>query len=594
MTWPNVLPNSAAFDSNADSVAASRPELKKMSDAVNILASNVYTGLATSGTVTPDAADGEIQVVTLSGNMTINAFANPVAGQIIKIIFKQPAAGATFDLSSTIPFENGIESLTPLNGAKDMATITFDGADYYGVMINAFGFDEVYPFEFNVVGDDSSGDSLQIGSIGGSTLQFVGSGGTTVSVGAGPVVTIDAGGGGGSPLAADFDVNNFKIVNNVTNGNIVLQPNGTGDVQLNADTLRVGDSNTNATITTNGTGDLTLHTNSGTNSGFIRIEDGVDGRIRLAAIAENPFVIAPRLDLEYSTGNIILFPNTTISGSEVRICTAGAGDITLKGVKWPTAAGSTGQFLKLTSSTAATWGNFDTFTSDLNLNGNDIKNIVGGTYQYTSLSVEQLDLYTTNGLFVLRRRNSDDPVIITTGNTDSPDSAGGDLNHDLCLQTTGSNTVGGTFGTTVGYILIESGNNNNIRIVPHGTGAIVCNDKVLRQVEFKDYAETVYNAGNVTGSFSVTVANGNTQRMRLTGNVTFTGFTDAREGQTVTLFLTQDGTGGRTFAEGLDSAGRMLFAAGDKTLTATALATDVMSISFVGGTYWGSLNKNYS
>jgi hypothetical protein len=113
-------------------------------------------------------------------------------------------------------------------------------------------------------------------------------------------------------------------------------------------------------------------------------------------------------------------------------------------------------------------------------------------------------------------------------------------------------------------------------------------------VEFKDYAETVYNQGNVTGSFSITVANGNTQRMRLTGSVTFTGFADAREGQTVTLLITQDGTGGRTFTEGLDSAGRMLFAGGVSTLSTGANATDIMSISYIGGTYWGSINKNYS
>jgi hypothetical protein len=167
-------------------------------------------------------------------------------------------------------------------------------------------------------------------------------------------------------------------------------------------------------------------------------------------------------------------------------------------------------------------------------------------------------------------------------------------NQILSTYGTGDLTINTNAGLNSGYLKIFDGVNGNIEIVPNGTGAIVCSDKVLRQVEFKDYAETVYNQGDVTGSFSVTVANGNTQRMRLTGSVTFTGFADAREGQTVTLFLTQDGTGGRTFSEGLDSAGRMLFAAGDKTLTATALATDVMSISYIGGTYWGSLNKNYS
>ncbi len=69
-----------------------------------------------------------------------------------------------------------------------------------------------------------------------------------------------------------------RIVQGV-NGNIELAPNGTGDVYLTSDTVRIGDSNANATLTTNGTGDLILNTNSGTNSGSVRIYDGVNGNI---------------------------------------------------------------------------------------------------------------------------------------------------------------------------------------------------------------------------------------------------------------------------------------------------------------------------
>ena len=58
-------------------------------------------------------------------------------------------------------------------------------------------------------------------------------------------------------------------------GNVAITPNGSGVIQ-------VGASNTTATITTNGTGDLLLNTNLGTNSGSITIADGVDGAITLA------------------------------------------------------------------------------------------------------------------------------------------------------------------------------------------------------------------------------------------------------------------------------------------------------------------------
>jgi hypothetical protein len=71
-------------------------------------------------------------------------------------------------------------------------------------------------------------------------------------------------------------------INSGNNGNIEITPDGTGDVELNADTVRVGDNNANVTITTNGTGDLILNTNAGSNSGRITIEDGSNGDITLA------------------------------------------------------------------------------------------------------------------------------------------------------------------------------------------------------------------------------------------------------------------------------------------------------------------------
>jgi hypothetical protein len=91
-----------------------------------------------------------------------------------------------------------------------------------------------------------------------------------------------------------LDTNTLSSTN--SNGNIILAPNGTGDIQLDSDTVRIGDSNTNATLTTNGTGDLILNTNSGTTTGSITIEDGVNGNITLAPngtgklVLNNPYI----------------------------------------------------------------------------------------------------------------------------------------------------------------------------------------------------------------------------------------------------------------------------------------------------------------
>jgi len=78
----------------------------------------------------------------------------------------------------------------------------------------------------------------------------------------------------------------------ISNGDIKLAPNGTGDVVLAADTVTVGDAAAAATlrssgagtltVTTGGASDLVLNTNSGTNSGTITITDGAAGAINIA------------------------------------------------------------------------------------------------------------------------------------------------------------------------------------------------------------------------------------------------------------------------------------------------------------------------
>jgi hypothetical protein len=103
----------------------------------------------------------------------------------------------------------------------------------------------------------------------------------TLRVGdSGAAATITTNGAGNLTISTNAGTNSGTIViNQGTNGNIEVAPNGTGDVYLTADTVRIGDSNANATLTTNGTGDLILNTNSGTNSGSITIADGAGGDI---------------------------------------------------------------------------------------------------------------------------------------------------------------------------------------------------------------------------------------------------------------------------------------------------------------------------
>ena len=115
-------------------------------------------------------------------------------------------------------------------------------------------------------------------------------------------------------LGGNLDVNGNDIVS-TSNADIDIIPNGTGDVNLGADTVQIGDNNADATLTTQGTGDLTLNTNNGTNSGAIVIQDG----------ANNNITITPN-----GSGNIVLdgltFPNADGSANQALI-TNGSGTL---------------------------------------------------------------------------------------------------------------------------------------------------------------------------------------------------------------------------------------------------------------------------
>ena len=109
-------------------------------------------------------------------------------------------------------------------------------------------------------------------------------------------------------LGGSLDVNGNDIVS-TSNADIDIIPNGTGDVNLGADTVQIGDNNANATLTTQGTGDLILNTNNGTNSGNITIADGANGNIDIStngtgAIKFNDLAYIPQQALTSSSNAV--------------------------------------------------------------------------------------------------------------------------------------------------------------------------------------------------------------------------------------------------------------------------------------------------
>ena len=115
------------------------------------------------------------------------------------------------------------------------------------------------------------------------------------------------------------------------------------------------------------------------------------------------------------------------------------------------------------------------------------------------------------------------------------------------------------------------------------SGETVFADQIASRPIIKDYAETVYAGGNTSTAVTLAETNGNTQTFTMTGNCTFTmpSGSGLQAGASMTLILTQDGTGSRTgtFTDVKWAGGT------DPTLTTTATTgVDILTFyTFNGG-----------
>jgi len=129
------------------------------------------------------------------------------------------------------------------------------------------------------IGDDTS-TTQTIGE--GDTLVIEGGTGLATSL-SGNTLTVSLTSSGGTGNLGDLFVSGQQIIGTQTNSDITVTPEGVGQINLEADTIRVGDLDTNVTISSNGAGDLILKTDidnpSVAGMASITIEDGVDGKI---------------------------------------------------------------------------------------------------------------------------------------------------------------------------------------------------------------------------------------------------------------------------------------------------------------------------
>jgi len=125
-----VLPG-ANIDVTADSTGQITVALEAVVDAVEFkdYKETIYSLGTTSGTITPDVANGNVQTITLNGNLTFNAFSNPEAGQSLTLIIDTNGTSRT--LTTTMKTPDATDPTMSVTDTIDICTVFYDGTNYY-------------------------------------------------------------------------------------------------------------------------------------------------------------------------------------------------------------------------------------------------------------------------------------------------------------------------------------------------------------------------------------------------------------------------------------------------------------------------------
>jgi hypothetical protein len=89
----------------------------------------------TSGTIAPNVANGNVQTITLNGNLTLNAFTSPVSGQSVTLIVNTNGAGRT--LTSSMKWAGGEKTLSTTS-TTDIISVFYDGTNYWASLSKDF------------------------------------------------------------------------------------------------------------------------------------------------------------------------------------------------------------------------------------------------------------------------------------------------------------------------------------------------------------------------------------------------------------------------------------------------------------------------
>jgi len=370
------------------------------------------------------------------------------------------------------------------------------------------------------------------------------------------------------------------IATDITNGDLKLQANGTGSIEI--DTLSIQNStissittNSDITITPNGTGNVVLgnftfnadQTVGASEDNYVFTYDHSTGTIGLEASAAG----------DVTASSTTTFTNKTFdaNGTGNSISNIDIADFT------------SGVFLdedNMASNSATAIASQQSIKAYVDA---EDANIASDTLTFTNKTIDANG--TGNSISNLEVADFAAASIVTAG------EGIGSNNNDTTIPTSAAvkayaDSVGGgsTGDITFNGSTIQSPSNADITLDPSGTGGVVAQGPVTFNAGYIEKINSLTSSSTITVDCSAA----SIHTVTLGTNTEF-NITNLPTGGSVTLIITQDGTGTRTATFGTDGSSAVKFPSNSSTLSTGGGDIDVVTIINDGTNFLGNIAKDY-